>query len=1079
MNKNFTKLLFLLLFCLMEPHVINAQVANDNVFWGIFDSDIENQNLSTVSNYTTQLGKSPSIVMWYNAWNATGSRSFPMAMCQNVSNAGYMPHIVWEPWLGLDAILSGAYDADLLKFGQDIKTFAKPVMLRFAHEFNGDWYPWSYTNNAAVPASKWITAFKYVHDKIVAAGGTNALWLWSPNNGNGGNNPQDVLSYYPGDNYVDWIAIDGYNFGNSQSWSSWSSFSNVFGSIYQKMVSNFPSKPIMLGETACSSSGGDQAAWISDMFSMIKNNYTNIKAFVWFNVNKETDWRFNIAPASTAAFKTGVSDPMVKTDVNLLANLARPAVTSVSISQPTATIAINGTTQLSATISPANATNKNVSWTSSNNAIATVNSTGLVTGVALGTATVTVITADGAKTATSVITVSNVWSTKIEAETYSYKTASPKAETCTDAGGGQNMGYINTGDYMNYNVNVPAAGSYTISYRVASVNSTGQIVIGVNGTDLTAPLSVPNTGGWQNWTTITVTANLPAGNSPVTIFAKTGGFNLNWWSITGNTVISVIGVTVAPASLALAAGSSSKLIATVFPSNATNTAVTWSSSNTGVATVDASGFVTAIAPGTANVTATMVDGAFTSTSLITVANVPCSGVSLSPTTISFAKGATTQLTATISPSNASNKNVSYSTSNTAIATVNATGLVTCINVGTATITVTTVDGSFTASSVITVANPTTFDLKIEAESFNNKSTAPKSETCSEGGLDMGYIATNDWMTWPVTIPTTGTYTISFRVASPNSNAQLRLDANSGTTVFGTANIPNTGGWQNWQTVTTTMTLNGGSYNIGMNALTGGFNINWLEIVGSGNGTTVNVTGISVSPSASLAVGTTNQLSAIIAPSNATNQSVTWTSSNAAVATVSSTGLLTGIGAGTANVTATSVDCGFIGVCTVTVTPSNTTCPNWQANTNYASGTVVVYNGQNYTSNNSWNGTAGDPYTATHSGSGWGWLVGGSCTKSAEVENIEPIEQIASLGIFPNPISDGKVNIAVSGFESEEIISLNILNISGKLLYNKHFAVEADGSQIMQINLGDQLSSGTYIVKIQGKKNIKRAYFIVN
>jgi len=292
----------------------------DLIFWGIFEENIQN-NLSKVNVYGTQFEKNASMVLWYIGWNADNDHSFPLSTCKKVFDAGYIPHIVWEPWVGVDDFISGKLDADLEKFGQDIAAFGNPVMLRWGHEFNGDWYPWSYNNNALVPASKWIEAYKYVHDKIIEAGGTNAIWLWSPNCGNGGKNPQDITSYYPGDDYVDWIALDGYNWGTSQSWSSWQMFAGVFGPTYDKMVKNYPGKPIMLGEFGCSGTGGNKAAWITDMFYQLKNKYQKIKAFVWFNVKKETDWRFNETTESSEAFKTGLADTVVSSDLDKFLNM--------------------------------------------------------------------------------------------------------------------------------------------------------------------------------------------------------------------------------------------------------------------------------------------------------------------------------------------------------------------------------------------------------------------------------------------------------------------------------------------------------------------------------------------------------------------------------------------------------------------------------------------------------------------------------------------------------------------------------------------------------------------------------------
>jgi len=120
--------------------------------------------------------------------------------------------------------------------------------------------------------------------------------------------------------------------------------------------------------------------------------------------------------------------------------------------------------------------------------------------------------------------------------------------------------------------------------------------------------------------------------------------------------------------------------------------------------------------------------------------------------------------------------------------------------------------------------------KIEAESYSVMAGVA-TEACSDtgGGVDVGWIDAGDWMVYPISIPTTGSYTIQYRVATPNNSVALKADLNAGAIQLGTVNIPNTGGWQAWTTVTQTVTINAGSYNFGINAGTGGFNLNWVSI----------------------------------------------------------------------------------------------------------------------------------------------------------------------------------------------------------------------------------------------------------
>ncbi len=173
------------------------------------------------------------------------------------------------------------------------------------------------------------------------------------------------------------------------------------------------------------------------------------------------------------------------------------------------------------------------------------------------------------------------------------------------------------------------------------------------------------------------------------------------------TVVPVTGVQLGSSSLSLEVGGSANLMATVLPSNATDKSISWSSSNTGVATVDNNGKVTAVAAGSAVITVTTTDGGKTATCTVTVTNpaIPVQSVSLDKTSLSLNVGENSTLLATILPANADNKAVTWSSSNTAIATVDASGKVTAVAAGSAVITVTTTDGGKTATCTVTVTNP--------------------------------------------------------------------------------------------------------------------------------------------------------------------------------------------------------------------------------------------------------------------------------------------------------------------------------------------------------------------------------------
>jgi hypothetical protein len=121
-----------------------------------------------------------------------------------------------------------------------------------------------------------------------------------------------------------------------------------------------------------------------------------------------------------------------------------------------------------------------------------------------------------------------------------------------------------------------------------------------------------------------------------------------------------------------------------------------------------------------------------------------------------------------------------------------------------------------------------FTSRIEAENYISLAGI-QTESCSEGGLNVGYFDANDWIAYNITIPAEGTYNISYRVASIITGKTLRLEKDNGGTLLGTVNIPNTGGWQTWTTVSHNVTLPAGTYPIRITSYTGGLNLNWIEI----------------------------------------------------------------------------------------------------------------------------------------------------------------------------------------------------------------------------------------------------------
>ncbi|HNX16640.1 MAG TPA: Ig-like domain-containing protein [Bacilli bacterium] len=208
--------------------------------------------------------------------------------------------------------------------------------------------------------------------------------------------------------------------------------------------------------------------------------------------------------------------------------------------------------------------------------------------------------------------------------------------------------------------------------------------------------------------------------------------------------ISVTGVNLNTTSSEVNLGSTLELTATVSPSNATNKNVSWSSSNSNIASVD-NGTITPVQVGTADITVRTEDGNYSAVCHVTVTNntIHVTSVSLSQNTLAIAKGSTANLTATVLPSNATNKNVSWSSDNTGVATV-SNGTINALATGTATITATTIDGSFTDSCSITVEDETLSELSVDnTAGFSYGSYSTNFGTGSYGGIDYGFYRVSD------------------------------------------------------------------------------------------------------------------------------------------------------------------------------------------------------------------------------------------------------------------------------------------------------------------------------------------------
>ena len=232
--------------------------------------DGNSKGIVTVPTLASELKEPVDVVNIFVGW----TQPLPTTSMLQIARQGSVPELTLEPWnytqgvnqpnVADSVIAGGTYDAYLKQLAAAARGFGSPFLLRYAHEMNGNWYPWAASTNGNTAAT-YVQAWRHVHDIFTQAGATNVRWVWCPNAGG----PTPVASVFPGAGYVDIVGMDGYNFGTTST--TWRTPTQIFSGLLRTVTTLAPGTPVLINETGSGELGGSKATWLTQLFSYVQS----------------------------------------------------------------------------------------------------------------------------------------------------------------------------------------------------------------------------------------------------------------------------------------------------------------------------------------------------------------------------------------------------------------------------------------------------------------------------------------------------------------------------------------------------------------------------------------------------------------------------------------------------------------------------------------------------------------------------------------------------------------------------------------------------------------------------------------
>jgi hypothetical protein len=257
---------------------------------------------SLLRAYARITGRRPAILLYFRSWRS--KHAFDAVTLRRLARAHAVPMVSWEPKRRpLREIASGRFDPYIRTSARDARRFGRPILVRFAHEMNGDWYSWgSHVNSPRT----FVRAWRRIVRIFRAEGAGNARFVWSPNADDGPRQQRLIRRLYPGDAWVDWVGLSGFSWGGPWDWEP---ARDIFRDTY-RTVARMTDRPLMIAETATGELGGSKARWIASTFGSDLPSMPRVRAVVWFNGRERwASWSVYSSRASLRAYRSAVASP--------------------------------------------------------------------------------------------------------------------------------------------------------------------------------------------------------------------------------------------------------------------------------------------------------------------------------------------------------------------------------------------------------------------------------------------------------------------------------------------------------------------------------------------------------------------------------------------------------------------------------------------------------------------------------------------------------------------------------------------------------------------------------------------------